>query len=78
MEIASATGSWRDGTLAIANEFIDDLAASKMSATRLSAVFAYVGSNDYNARWTFVEIGRSLGSDGVRKWLDDREVEREQ
>ena len=75
MEIASATGDWGPGTLRIAHEFIDDLAAAKMSATRLNAVFAFVYRYDMYARPTFVEIARSLGTENVHKWLDEREAE---
>jgi hypothetical protein len=70
MDIESAAADWSPRTLELAYEFIDDLATLTMSTMRLRAVFNAVRSRDFWAQPTFAEVGRSLGTESVHRWLD--------
>ena len=46
-----------------------------MSATRLRGVFNAVRNRDYWAQPTFAEVGQSLGTENVKRWIDSWQVE---
>jgi len=76
MDIAARTGNWDDETLQIAYEFVDKLAILDMSGSRLTAVFAYLERFSVSeGRSTFTNIARSMGSESVRQWFDERDAE---
>ncbi len=73
LEIACSAGGWGWETQSLGNEFIDDLAAHRMSTARLKAVFK---SLSLDAELTFFDIARALGSAGVLEWIAGREARR--
>jgi hypothetical protein len=75
MEIAAETGNWSEDIMRLGYEFVDSLASLDMSGSRLTAVFSYLRRYNGTAVFAFTDIARSMGSDAVRKWLDDRDAE---
>jgi hypothetical protein len=74
MDIAARTGNWDDETLQMGYDFVDHLAVLDMSGSRLTAVFGYLERFNVAERSTFTNIGRSMGSESVRQWLEDRDA----
>lgn len=69
IEIAVAAQQWDDGASELGREFVDDLAAGRITTVRLHAVFDWLTRHNAEARPAFAAMADSIGSDVVREWL---------